>query len=70
MEFLIKDTVTSCRNLFIVLIHWVCHAFGIIGITQLTDPFLHYPLLCLVPVPTLFYVLTSSLTNPDKLHSD
>lgn len=70
MSFLIKDTITSGRNLFIVMIHWLCHAFGIIGITQLNNPVLHYPLLCLVPVPTLFYILTSRLTDPRKLHAE
>jgi hypothetical protein len=72
MTYLIKDTVTSTRNLFIVFIHWTCHAFGIIGITQnqKSDPILRYVLLCLVPVPTLFYILTSRLTDPRKLHSE
>lgn len=70
MGYLIRNTVTSSRNMIIVLIHWLCHAFGIIGITELRDPTKHYFLLCLVPVPTLFYILTSRLTDPRKVHSD
>ena len=69
MGYLIKNTVTSSRNMIIVLIHWLCHAFGIVGITQLTAR-MHYFLLCLVPVPTLFYILTSRLTDPRKVHAD
>lgn len=69
MGYLIRNTVTSSRNMIIVLIHWLCHAFGIVGITQMTEQ-VHYFLLGLVPVPTLFYIITSRLTDPRKVHAD
>lgn len=67
MKSLLKENLTNPRNLTIILCHWVMHAYGIISITQFTDPSFHGPLLCLVPFPAIFYVITVKFTNPEKL---
>ncbi|KAL1131325.1 hypothetical protein AAG570_010943 [Ranatra chinensis] len=70
MQFLIKNTVSDIRNIVIVIGHWLVHAYGIVALTQMTQPVFHLSLLCLVPVPALFYVATARFTDPHKLHSD
>ena len=65
--YLLRENFLNARNLIIILCHWVLHAYGIIAITQLQDPSFHIPMLCLVPFPTLFYVLTVRFTDPDNL---
>ena len=67
IKYLVKVNVTNPRNLLILLCHWVMHAYGIIAVTQLTRPTFHGPLLCLIPFPTIFYLLTVGFTDPEKL---
>lgn len=59
-------SMLQCRNLGIVLLHWAALAFGIISLTELHS-WSDYLLLTLVPVPTLFYMLTSKFTDPSVL---
>lgn len=70
MFCLIVNTITDIRNVVILLGHWSLHAYGIIAITELREPFLHGPFLALVPLPALFYILTARFTDPSKVHND
>lgn len=50
--------------------HWIVLAYGIIALTVdkgMPHPFI---LLTLVPLPTVFYILTSRFTDPNKIHND
>lgn len=51
----------------ILLGHWGLHAYGIIAITQLKEGVLHGSLCALVPLPALFYILTSRFTDPSNI---
>lgn len=66
MVSLIKTTFSDSRNIIILLGHWCLHAYGIISITQLTNPTLHVSLILLVPIPALFYICTSKFTDPNR----
>nr|AVK87135.1 JNK1/MAPK8-associated membrane protein-like [Anadara broughtonii] len=66
---LFKWTFCDARNLTIIIGHWFLHAFGIIAMTQLADPYIHIPLLALVPFPTIFYILTVQFTHPDHIET-
>lgn len=70
MKFHVVSTVTDIRNMIIVLGHWVVHGYGIISLTQLGEPVFHSTLLCLVPLPAIFYIITARFTDPHKLHAD
>lgn len=70
MKFLLVNTITDVRNCMIVLGHWLVHGYGIISLTELTEPALYGSLLCLVPLPAVFYILTARFTDPHKLHTD
>lgn len=61
------NTVKNWRNVLIVLGNWALHAFGILAFTELKDPVNNSLLLLLVPLPTIFYILTSPFTDPSKL---
>jgi hypothetical protein len=67
MVRLVKRCVTNPRHLVILLCHWLFHAYGIISLTRLETPKFHASLIALVPSPAVFYILTVSFTNPDKL---
>lgn len=54
------------RRMVILLGHWILHGFGVLSITQLTDMTRDLSLLALVPVPALFYILTSKFTAITK----
>ena len=56
------------RNLVILLGHWCLHAYGIVAVTELKQLSLHLPLICLVPVPALFYILTARFTDPARIN--
>lgn len=63
---LIITTLLDSKNIVILLGHWCLHAYGIISITQLTNPTLHASLILLVPLPALFYIFTARFTDPNK----
>ncbi|KAK9703201.1 JNK1/MAPK8-associated membrane protein [Popillia japonica] len=65
---LVITTVVDPRNMVILLGHWALHAYGIISITQLTNPTVHSLLIVLVPLPALFYIFTAKFTDPTKFH--
>nr|CAG4638667.1 EOG090X0BGA [Cyclestheria hislopi] len=65
---LVRGTVTSIRNLIIVIGHWLLHAYGIIALVIWLKPELLIALLCLVPLPTLLYIVMVRFTDPNKLH--
>lgn len=66
-KYLIVNTVCVPRNILIVAVHWVSHGFGIVAITQLENPPVDYALLLLVPLPTLFYIATTRISEPSKI---
>ena len=70
MLFLLLSSVSDLRNVLILLGHWALHAYGIIALTQLTDPVFHISLMALVPLPAVFYILTARFTDPNKLHTE
>lgn len=67
----VKSLLWSClkdkRNVAVILGHWILHAYCIVAITQLSNPTFHAPLIALVPLPTLFYIVTVNFTDPEKL---
>lgn len=67
VKYLIEDTVYEPRNLIIVGLHWICHGYGIVAVTQFLYPPLAYNLWLLVPLPTIFYITTVNLSAPRKI---
>ncbi|EEB14953.1 medulloblastoma antigen MU-MB-50.4, putative [Pediculus humanus corporis] len=64
---LIVDTLVNVRNVVVLIGHWLFHAYGIIAVTELKETKFHWAMLALVPLPTVFYILTSRFTDPSKL---
>ncbi|CAL4227871.1 unnamed protein product, partial [Meganyctiphanes norvegica] len=64
---LVRGCIGDVRNLVILFGHWCLHAYGIVAITQLKDPLLHGSLCSLVPLPAIFYILTSRFTDPNNM---
>ncbi|KAK3588859.1 hypothetical protein CHS0354_025836 [Potamilus streckersoni] len=64
---LIIDNLTNVRNLTVLAGHWLLHAYGIVSLTELSEPSFHGPLIALVPFPVIFYILTVRFTDPDNL---
>ena len=64
---ILKQHIMDIRMLMILLLHWGMHAYAIIGITQLHQPTFHGALLCLIPFPAIFYLMTVKFTDPEKL---
>ena len=60
---LLVSCFTDPRNFIILIGHWLLHSFGILSITQLNDIVRDLSLLALVPVPALFYIVTSKFTE-------
>lgn len=69
VKSLVIRSLTDSRNLVILLGHWALHAYGILAVTELKKLTLHLSLLALVPVPTVFYVLTARFTDPARINS-
>uniref|UniRef100_A0A6M2DWC6 Putative jnk1/mapk8-associated membrane protein n=1 Tax=Xenopsylla cheopis TaxID=163159 RepID=A0A6M2DWC6_XENCH len=70
MKDLVRSSVADLRNAIIIMGHWIVLAYGIIALTVdkgMPHPFI---LLTLVPLPTVFYILTSRFTDPNKIHND
>jgi len=67
---LLVDTVSSARNLFIVLGHWLLHAYGLAALTMGLPIQLRAAVLTLVPLPTFLYILLARFTDPVKFHSE
>lgn len=68
MVSLVVSTFTDLRNFVILVGHWLFHAYGIIAVTELKDPVFHWFMMALVPLPTIFYIITAKFTDPSKLH--
>lgn len=66
MKSLVKSTFSDTRNAIILIGHWCLHAYGIIAITELSNPTLHALMILLVPLPALFYICTAKFTDPNK----
>lgn len=58
------------RSTVILLGHWLLHAFGILAITQLNEPKRDLSLLCLIPLPSLFYIATARFSDPENFATD
>nr|CAG4650406.1 EOG090X0BGA [Sida crystallina] len=67
---LLFETVSSVRNLCIVLGHWLLHAYGLTALTMSLQPELRTSVLSLVPLPTLLYIALARFTDPVKFHSE
>jgi len=67
---LVMSCVLDARSLCIVLGHWALHAFGVVAVTQLQNLPRDLALLALVPLPTVFYVLTVRWTDPSNFLPD
>lgn len=65
MKALVKSTFTDLRNVVILFGHFMFHAFGIIALTELKILSFHGPMLLVVPLPAIFYIITSRCTNPE-----
>jgi hypothetical protein len=48
----------------ILIAHWLLHGFGILAITQLKDPDMNLSLLCLTPLPAIFYCVSARFSDP------
>ncbi|CAM1154702.1 JKAMP (predicted) [Pycnogonum litorale] len=70
MKSLVTSTFTDLRNVVILIGHWMFHAYGIIALTELKIVTVHGPLLLLIPLPAVFYVVTSRCTNPEYASSN
>lgn len=68
MKALVLSCVTNLRDGVILLGHWMLHGYGLIAVTQLKEPPFHYAMAGLVPLPTIFYILTARFTDPVKYH--
>ncbi|KAL0269609.1 UNVERIFIED_CONTAM: hypothetical protein PYX00_007284 [Menopon gallinae] len=72
MVALVLYTVTDPRNLVILFGHWSFLAYGIVSAIELKGLSFQWSLesaiLALVPVPTVFYILTAKFTDPSKVH--
>lgn len=65
VKHLFKVYFCDVRNLFILVGHWILHAYAIISMTQLTNLTFHLSLLAVVPLPVFFYIGTVKFTDPD-----
>ncbi|EDO44415.1 predicted protein [Nematostella vectensis] len=62
----IRQLMGSKRHISIVFGHWLINAYGLLAVTEVTQPSVHGPMFLLVTTPVLFYLATSSLTEPNK----
>ena len=62
----VRQLLKTRRHVCILLVHWLMHAYGLLAVTELRQPSVHGPLFVLVLAPTLFYLGTTSLTDPGK----
>lgn len=58
LKSLVCSSVWELKNVVIITVHWLLLAYGIASLNY------HYAFLCLVPFPTLFYILTVRFTDP------
>lgn len=65
---LFKNSIRDARNATILLGHWLLHGLGMIALTHMKSPVRDLLLLVAVPLPTLFYILTSKFSDPAKIH--
>ena len=63
-NLLIFFRILTFRNCVILIGHWLLHGFGILAITQLKDPDMSLSLLCLTPLPAIFYCFSSRFSDP------
>ncbi|RWS01263.1 JNK1/MAPK8-associated membrane protein-like protein [Dinothrombium tinctorium] len=70
MSSLFFNSFKDARSIIIILGHWLLHAFGIISLTELKNPLNNSLFLLLIPLPALFYILTSTFTDPSKIRND
>ncbi|CAG0889483.1 unnamed protein product, partial [Darwinula stevensoni] len=68
MHYLVKSSATNLRNVLIIGGNMCFLAYGIVSLTLLENPVIYGPLLGLVPLPTIFYILTARFTEPGKLN--
>ncbi|XP_068152271.1 JNK1/MAPK8-associated membrane protein isoform X1 [Drosophila tropicalis] len=60
LKALVCSSVGELKNVVIITVHWLLLAYGIASLNY------HYAFLCLVPFPTLFYILTVRFTDPGE----
>uniref|UniRef100_A0A183ECK6 G protein-coupled receptor n=1 Tax=Gongylonema pulchrum TaxID=637853 RepID=A0A183ECK6_9BILA len=72
---LCSEMLTKPQNLVLLFLHMALFGFSILTLTvnRLTlgssTTLLSFSAILLVPVPSLFYVLTVGLTDPQHIHS-
>nr|CAG4645742.1 EOG090X0BGA [Lynceus sp. MCZ IZ 141354] len=67
-RWLLKNTFTNGRYLAILALHCLMGGFGIVSVSQFSDPVFHGTLLVLVPMPTLLYIAMVKCTDPKAHH--
>ncbi|XP_037709656.1 JNK1/MAPK8-associated membrane protein [Drosophila subpulchrella] len=60
LKALVHSSVWELKNVVIIAVHWMLLAYGITSLNY------HYAFMCLVPFPTLFYILTVRFTDPGE----
>ena len=65
---LLKNSIRDARNATILLGHWLLLMLGVIALTHMKSLLRDLMLLVAVPLPTLFYILTSKFSDPAKIH--
>jgi hypothetical protein len=61
-----RQLLGSKRLIAIMVGHWLLLAYGLLALTQVSQPVVHGPMFVLVTTPVIFYLATSSLTEPSK----
>jgi hypothetical protein len=67
---LFVNSFKDVKNLVIILGHWLLHVLGIIALTHFKQFWRDILLLLCVPLPTIFYILTSKYSDPSKINGN
>ena len=70
MKSLILSSISDVKNIIVILGHWLLHGYGVMAAATLHGLTLHPAMLVLVPLPALFYILTTRFTDPHKLQEE
>uniref|UniRef100_A0A915PLQ8 Uncharacterized protein n=1 Tax=Setaria digitata TaxID=48799 RepID=A0A915PLQ8_9BILA len=73
MHKLYFEMIHKPRNLFILVVHMALFGFSILTLTlnriAISGTFISLSAIFLVPLPSLFYILTVGITDPEHVHS-
>ena len=65
---LFKNSINDARNATIILGHWLLHVLGLVALTHMKNLVRDLLLIACVPLPTLFYILSSKYSDPAKIN--